>query len=53
MGKDSPIPNTNGIRNDLPEALKKPEIPTLRRPGGCFADKYHWRDGVGAITFSK
>ena len=47
VGKDSTIPNTNGIRNDVLEALKKLEIPVLRWPGGCFADEYHWRDGVG------
>ena len=47
VGKDSPIPNTDGIRNDVLEALKKIKIPVLRWPGGCFADEYHWRDGVG------
>jgi len=47
VGKDSSIPNTNGIRNDVLEALKKLEIPVLRWPGGCFADEYHWRDGIG------
>ncbi len=44
---DSPIPNTRGIRNDIVEALKKIEIPVLRWPGGCFADEYHWMDGIG------
>ena len=48
VGKNSPIPNTKGIRNDIIEALKKINIPNLRWPGGCFADQYHWRDGVGA-----
>ncbi len=41
------IPNTNGIRNDIVAALKKMKIPNLRWPGGCFADTYHWRDGIG------
>ena len=47
VGEDSPIPNTRGIRNDVVEALKKIEIPILRWPGGCFADEYHWKDGIG------
>lgn len=47
VGEDSPIPNINGIRNDVVEALKPLEIPVLRWPGGCFADTYHWRDGIG------
>ncbi len=47
VGKDSPIPNTDGIRNDVAEALKKLRIPVLRWPGGCFADEYHWMDGIG------
>ncbi|HEX9425259.1 MAG TPA: alpha-N-arabinofuranosidase [Pyrinomonadaceae bacterium] len=47
VGEDSPIPNTRGIRNDIIVALKKLNIPVLRWPGGCFADEYHWRDGVG------
>ncbi len=47
VGEDSPIPNTNGIRNDVVEALKNIKIPNLRWPGGCFADEYHWKDGVG------
>jgi len=47
VGENSPIPNTNGIRNDVLEALKKLEIPNLRWPGGCFADEYHWMDGIG------
>ncbi|MET1057915.1 MAG: alpha-L-arabinofuranosidase C-terminal domain-containing protein [Pedobacter sp.] len=41
------IPNTNGIRNDIVKALKKLKIPNLRWPGGCFADTYHWKDGIG------
>jgi alpha-N-arabinofuranosidase len=47
VGEDSKIPNTRGIRNDVVAALKKLNIPVLRWPGGCFADEYHWRDGVG------
>lgn len=41
------IPNTDGVRNDIIEALKELNIPNLRWPGGCFADTYHWKDGVG------
>jgi len=41
------IPNTDGVRNDIIDALKKLKIPNLRWPGGCFADTYHWKDGVG------
>ena len=47
VGEDSPIPNTRGIRNDVIEALKKLKVPVLRWPGGCFADEYHWKDGIG------
>ncbi|WP_405096685.1 alpha-N-arabinofuranosidase [Oceanobacillus sp. FSL H7-0719] len=47
VGEDSSIPNTNGIRNDVIGALRKLNIPVLRWPGGCFADEYHWKDGVG------
>ena len=47
VGRDSVIPNTRGIRNDLVEALKNIKIPVLRWPGGCFADEYHWKDGIG------
>jgi alpha-N-arabinofuranosidase len=47
VGDDSPIPNTRGIRNDVVEALKAIEIPVLRWPGGCFADEYHWKEGIG------
>ncbi|MDC7677309.1 alpha-L-arabinofuranosidase C-terminal domain-containing protein [Asticcacaulis sp. LKC15W] len=47
VGKDSPIPNTRGIRNDVVAALKHIKVPVVRWPGGCFADDYHWRDGVG------
>lgn len=48
VGEDSNIPNTNGIRNDVVEALKKIQIPNLRWSGGFFADEYHWRDGIGS-----
>jgi alpha-N-arabinofuranosidase len=41
------IPNTRGIRNDIVAALKRIKIPNLRWPGGCFADEYHWKDGIG------
>ena len=41
------IPNKNGVRLDVIEALKKLKIPVLRWPGGCFADTYHWKDGIG------
>jgi alpha-N-arabinofuranosidase len=47
VGEDSFIPNTKGIRNDVLHALKELNIPVLRWPGGCFADEYHWKDGVG------
>jgi alpha-N-arabinofuranosidase len=47
VGENSSIPNTRGIRNDVIEALKNLNCPNLRWPGGCFADDYHWRDGVG------
>ncbi len=47
VGVDSPIPNTRGIRNDVIEALKEIDVTVLRWPGGCFADLYHWKDGIG------
>jgi len=47
VGEDSAIPNTKGIRNDVLEALRRIRIPVLRWPGGCFADEYHWQDGIG------
>ncbi len=47
VGPDSPIPNTRGMRNDVIAALKNLSVPVLRWPGGCFADEYHWRDGIG------
>ncbi|WP_319802288.1 alpha-N-arabinofuranosidase [Flavobacterium sp. N1736] len=47
VGDTSKIPNTNGVRNDVIKALKDLKIPNLRWPGGCFADTYHWKDGIG------
>ncbi|HYP43865.1 MAG TPA: alpha-L-arabinofuranosidase C-terminal domain-containing protein [Propionibacteriaceae bacterium] len=47
VGEDSDIPNDRGIRLDVVEALKALHIPNLRWPGGCFADEYHWKDGIG------
>ena len=47
VGPDSPIPNTRGIRKDVVEALRAIHVPDVRWPGGCFADQYHWRKGIG------
>lgn len=47
VGTDSKIPNTSGIRNDVLFALREIKVPNLRWPGGCFADTYHWKDGIG------
>jgi alpha-L-arabinofuranosidase len=47
VGEDSAIPNTGGIRNDVVEAMRKLKPAVIRWPGGCFADDYHWQDGVG------
>lgn len=47
VGEGNAIPNTRGLRLDIIDALKKIKIPNLRWPGGCFADEYHWRDGIG------
>src|SRR5689334_8091769 len=55
VGSDSKIPNTRGIRNDVVAALKAIKVPNIRWPGGCFADEYHWRKGIGpqrAITLN-
>src|SRR5262245_55851245 len=46
VGPGSQIPNTRGIRNDVVAALKELNLPVLRWPGGCFADEYHWKDGM-------
>ena len=48
VGPGSPIPNTRGIRNDVVAALRAIKVPNVRWPGGCFADEYHWRKGIGA-----
>ena len=47
VGEDSPIPNIKGMRCDVVNALRDMGIPVLRWPGGCFADEYHWKDGIG------
>ena len=47
VGENSEIPNVNGMRSDVVEALKEIQVPVLRWPGGCFADEYHWKDGIG------
>ncbi len=47
VGENSPIPNTRGIRKDVVAALKAIKVPVVRWPGGCFADEYNWRDGLG------
>lgn len=47
VGEDSELPNADGIRTDVVDALRALEIPNLRWPGGCFADEYHWMDGIG------
>ena len=55
VGSDSAIPNTRGIRNDVVTALKAIKVPNVRWPGGCFADEYHWRKGIGtprAVTLN-
>ncbi len=53
VGKNSDIPNINGYRKDVVEAFKEIDIPNLRWPGGCFADEYHWRDGIGPYETRK
>ena len=47
VGEDSEIPNYHGIRKDLVDAFQKLHPPVIRWPGGCFADVYHWRNGIG------
>ena len=47
VGEDSEIPNIEGMRTDIIDAFKQIKVPVLRWPGGCFADEYHWKDGVG------
>jgi len=53
VGKDSPIPNVRGIRSDVVAALRALHVPNIRWPGGCFADEYHWRDGIGPAESRK
>lgn len=53
VGLDSTIPNKKGIRQDVVEALKQISVPVVRWPGGCFADEYHWKDGLGALENRK
>src|SRR5438270_5449411 len=48
VGENSPIPNVHGIRKELLDRLKEIQAPVIRWPGGCFADSYDWKDGVGA-----
>jgi len=48
VGKDSPIPNIDGFRKDVVDALKAIDVPVVRWPGGCFADEYHWREAIGS-----
>jgi len=50
---DSGIPNVNGMRTDVVEALREIRVPVLRWPGGCFADEYHWKDGIGPLESRK
>lgn len=47
VGEDSKIPNTRGYRNDVLGALRNLQVPVIRWPGGCFADEYNWREGIG------
>jgi alpha-L-arabinofuranosidase len=47
VGENSPIPNVRGIRSDVVSALRRIHVPLVRWPGGCFAELYHWRDGIG------
>lgn len=53
VGENSSIPNVRGIRTDIVEAFKKIKLPVLRWPGGCFADEYHWKDGIGEKSSRK
>jgi alpha-L-arabinofuranosidase len=53
VGQDSTIPNVRGIRSDVVAALRAVHVPNIRWPGGCFADEYHWRDGIGAAASRK
>ena len=53
VGEDSEIPNIHGIRKDVVEAFRQIKMPVLRWPGGCFADEYHWKDGIGEKSSRK
>ncbi|MGN0699360.1 MAG: alpha-N-arabinofuranosidase, partial [Oscillospiraceae bacterium] len=53
VGEDSEIPNIEGFRKDVVEAFRAIRLPVLRWPGGCFADEYHWRDGIGEKSTRK
>lgn len=53
VGKGSPIPNVDGYRKDVLDALREIHVPVVRWPGGCFADEYHWRDGIGPAKARK
>ena len=53
VGENSDIPNVNGMRKDVVDALKEMKVPVLRWPGGCFADEYHWKDGIGEKSSRK
>lgn len=53
VGEDSHIPNVKGIRQDVVEALREIQVPVIRWPGGCFADEYHWKDGIGKLEDRK
>jgi alpha-N-arabinofuranosidase len=50
VGPGSAIPNVRGIRSDVVDALRAIKVPNVRWPGGCFADEYHWREGVGPVA---
>ncbi len=47
VGEKSKVPNLNGIRKELVDEMRKIKAPVVRYPGGCFADSYDWRDGIG------
>ncbi|MBR3764935.1 MAG: alpha-N-arabinofuranosidase [Clostridia bacterium] len=53
VGENSPIPNVKGIRKDVIDAFRHIQVPTIRWPGGCFAEEYHWQDGVGPLENRK
>ena len=58
VGEDSPIEHIHGIRKDFVDALREIQPPLIRWPGGCYADTYHWREGIGPreqrpVTFNE